>query len=288
MKKAYPTVSVILPVYNAGPYLRNAIESILQQTHTDFEFIIVNDGSIDDSEKIIRGYTDQRIRYYSQENQGLISTLNRLIKLARGKYLARMDQDDVSFPERLKIQVDYMNKNNNLGLVGSWVQVIDKNENLLGTVKYPVTSEFIKAALAVRRRCFVHGSVMMLRSLNPIYSHKFIHAEDYDLWCRLVSVTQAINIPRVLYQWRFHSSSISSTLNIIQKKSAKNIQALYGKSLLLPVSKDLSSSLSEEKKLRGVFPILKLLISLIIHFPFSKFTLKLFRMCFANLILFRK
>ncbi len=270
-----------MPVYNAGKYLPKAIESILRQTFSDFELLIVNDGSTDDSEKTIRSFTDKRIRYFTQTNQGLIATLNRLIQEARGEYLARMDQDDVAFPERLKIQADFLDKNPDVGLLGAWVQVIDQSNDLLGTIRYPLTHSFIRATLALKT-CFAHGTIMMRKALNPVYSHEFLHAEDYDLWCRLAMQTRIATIPRVLYQWRFHPSSTSSALNNDQKATARKIRAKYAKTLLAEDGNDFLVAFIAEKGERGRSDIFKLLISLLVAFPFSKFTIKLLKTFFRH------
>ena len=123
-----PQVSIIMPVYNGEKFLKEAIESILSQTFTDFEFIIVNDGSIDSSLKIIREYAnrDSRIKIIDQKNTGIIGALNNALKASKGTYIARMDSDDISNPDRLKKQIEYIEKENAY-LCGTWAISIDKN-----------------------------------------------------------------------------------------------------------------------------------------------------------------
>jgi glycosyltransferase involved in cell wall biosynthesis len=111
MDQEQPTVSIIMPVYNAGVYLTTAVESILHQTYSNFELLIINDGSTDDSETVVRSFTDPRIRSFHQNNIGLTATLNNAIQLCRGKYIARMDQDDISEPHRIERQVHFLEEN---------------------------------------------------------------------------------------------------------------------------------------------------------------------------------
>ena len=124
-----PKISVVMPAYNAAEYLDEAIRSILNQTFRDFEFIIINDGSTDDSISILdkQQKLDSRIRVYHQENQGMIAALNRGCRLARGKYIARMDADDISLPGRLEKQLKYMERHPQIGILGTWIYSIDKN-----------------------------------------------------------------------------------------------------------------------------------------------------------------
>lgn len=264
-----PVVSVILPVYNAEQYLDVAIRSVLWQTYTNFELIILNDGSTDRSDEIIRQYNDKRIRYSRQDNRGLIATLNTLIGQARGQYIARMDADDVSLPERLATQVHRFEQDPPLGLLGSWVQVIDHDDDFVGTVRYPVTDTVIRATLAVRNS-FAHGSVMFRRSLQPTYSTEALHAEDYDLWCRLAGSTKMANIPEVLYQWRFHPQSTSSTSSI-QNNTAESIRRRYATTLLghPPTTRD---DVQHERRIRGRWPLWRLYRSLLRSYPDAPMT----------------
>src|ERR1017187_7276972 len=121
MKNNSPYITVLMPVYNAAPFLREAIDSILNQTFKNFELLIINDGSTDNCEEIILTYKDPRIRYIKNEtNIKLISTLNKGIKLSKGKYIVRMDADDISFPDRIEKQVNYMETNPAIALCGTW------------------------------------------------------------------------------------------------------------------------------------------------------------------------
>lgn len=203
-------VSVILPAYNAELYLKEAIDSILVQTFTDFELIVLNDGSNDSTEDIILSYTDSRIIYVkNQENLGLIATLNKGISLAKGKYIARMDADDIALPERLFKQVTFLESNTQYGVVGSFAQIID-SKNIY---KVPVTNEAIKAFLYIDSP-FIHPSMVIRKDLliNNLYDHQYHRIEDYELWVRLSVQTKFYNIPEVLLNYRVLEGSESSLL----------------------------------------------------------------------------
>lgn len=221
-----PKVSVLMPVYNAQPYLRSALNSILRQTLTDFEFIIVNDGSTDASDTIIRSFQDGRIRYEAQSNRGLVATLNRLVANATGEYLARMDPDDWSHPERLARQASFLDRHPDVGLVGSWVEVMDQAGRHRAETKYPITDRGIREMLLIDTM-FAHGAVMLRRSLQVHYRADRAHAEDYDLWTRLLLATEAANLPLVLYRWRLNPAGASLRNRTLQRKTAHAIRLRY-------------------------------------------------------------
>ena len=142
--KLKPLITVLMSVYNGERYLHEAIESILNQTFTDFEFLIINDGSTDSTRDIITSYTDSRIRLIDNEqNIGLTKSLNKGIDLARGKYIARMDADDISMPERLEVQYNFLEKNIEYSLVSSGAYLIDENNNQIGELYRPYNYEMI-------------------------------------------------------------------------------------------------------------------------------------------------
>ena len=206
----HPLVTVLLPVYNAEKFLRESIDSILNQTYQNFEFLLINDGSTDTSREIILNYTDARIRYLENEkNIGLIQTLNRGIAEAKGSYIARMDADDVSRADRLIKQVDFLESNPSYGMVGSWCSVINTSKK----IEYHTSHASLQFAL-LNYCCFVHPSVMLRKSVlieNQFYfdSH-FVHSEDYELWTRLLTKTKAANLPDYLLSYREHEYQISS------------------------------------------------------------------------------
>lgn len=215
-----------MPVYNGEKYLKEAIESILNQTFKDFEFLIINDGSNDTSIDIIKSYNDHRIRLeHNENNRGLIYSLNKGVKLASGEYIARMDADDISLPNRLAVQVDFMDKHKNIGISGSNVKVIGKKYEFTG--HYLTSPAEIKANL-IFNTSLAHPTVIFRKEIlvknNLIYDENFKHAEDYDLWERAVKITKISNIPMVLMQYRKHLASVSGTYKEIQAGNAKIIR----------------------------------------------------------------
>lgn len=216
MRKVKPTlITVLMSVYNGESFLSEAIESILNQSFKDFEFIIINDGSTDKSLSIIKGYMliDRRIVLISRENKGLITSLNEGIALAKGKYIARMDADDISLPERLEEQVTFMNGNPEVGASGSWAEVFgDGVEPKL--IKHPAITKELKPKLLFSV-CFVHPTVMLrkevLEKFNLRYDPNALHVEDYELWTRLIEKTEVANIQKVLLKYRYVDTSISRT-----------------------------------------------------------------------------
>jgi glycosyltransferase involved in cell wall biosynthesis len=219
-----PLVSVLMPVYNGEQYLRPAIDSILEQTFTDFEFIIINDGSTDSTEQIILSYSDQRIRYIRNEkNLKLIATLNKGLDLCTGKYIARMDADDISAPERFATQVKFMEANPEYGLCGtdievmggiqSWVQIGD--------------NDFIRFCLLFHNP-FCHPTVFMRTSIireNKIYyPAEYIHAEEYMLWPQILDHAKCINLEERLLKYRFHDGQVSSVFRKDQFQMGQRIR----------------------------------------------------------------
>lgn len=208
-----PKVTVLMSVYNGEKYLEEAIESILNQTYRDFEFIIINDGSTDGTSDILARYQqmDDRICIYNQENQGLIASLNRGCQLARGEYIARMDADDISLPERFARQVDYMEAHPEIGVLGTWIQYIGENGQIIGNECLPTAPGIIGWHL-IFGNCVAHSSVMMRRDIAErvgFYHSDALHAEDYDLWNRASAITDIANLPEILVQHRLSDTSIS-------------------------------------------------------------------------------
>ncbi|EHJ02070.1 glycosyl transferase family 2 [Clostridium sp. DL-VIII] len=209
-----PMVTVLMSVYNGEKFLKEAIESILDQTFTGFEFLIINDGSTDNSVKIIESYKDPRIRLINNEkNLKLIASLNKGISLARGKYIARMDCDDVSMPERLEKEVEFLESSPDYGLVGTHYTVIDGEGKEQYNVSYPSSNELIKLFLSLN--CpLAHGSIMGRTELfkKNLYGSKESYAvEDYELWTRIAKMTKIHNIPEYLFKYRVYGESFSDS-----------------------------------------------------------------------------
>jgi len=220
-----PSISVLMPVYNAAPYLKEAIDSILSQTFSDFEFLIINDGSTDNSEEIILSYNDTRIRYVKNEqNIKLIATLNRGIALCKGEYIARMDADDVSLPTRLETQFTFMESHPDVALCGSWFVSLDNDHNIS---KYKPTHNEIMFQMLFQ--CHLCHPSLMLRRKNILYFDlkfdiNFSHAEDYDFFVRIGRHFQLANIQEVLLKYRIHEGSVSAKHKSIQIENSIKIK----------------------------------------------------------------
>jgi glycosyltransferase involved in cell wall biosynthesis len=208
-----PVVSVVMSVFNGEHFLQEAIESILRQSFRDFEFIIINDGSTDESGSILDYYRrcDPRLRVYHQENKGLIESLNRGCGLANGKYIARMDADDIAMDDRLMCQVDRMEKHRDLGLLGGAVEWIDTTGKSLGIHRHPCESRIIKTALADGSP-FAHPTVLIRREVFLSvggYRPVVVDAEDYDLWLRIADRFDLANLQAVVLKYRIHPGQVS-------------------------------------------------------------------------------
>ncbi len=227
-----PIVSIILPAYNAEKYISKTITSVLGQSYTNFELIIIDDGSKDNTSSIVSSFCDSRIIYVKNEsNLRLVKTLNKAIALARGKYIARIDADDICHPKRIESQVLYLQKFTDVAVVGTDIYFIDKDDNVFGRgVSIEESSSFIKWNFQ-RRCCLYHPSVMFNKEIlgdDLYYDEKFINAEDYELWLRLSKSHQLRNINIPLLFYRVHDSSISQTTNTVSVRSMLLAIELYG------------------------------------------------------------
>ena len=209
-----PVVSVIIPVFNAANFLKEAIDSITSQTYKNLDIIICYDQSSDESLSIIQQSMseDPRIRLSSGINRGLVRSLNDGIKLASGKYIVRMDADDISVDTRIEKQVTFMEENQDIGVCGSWVEVLFE-DGQKRTWKTPLEHEKIKPHLLFSVP-FAHPSVIMRNYFGtafPFYDEDFNTVEDYKLWCDLLLCTKFANYPEILLTYRYHESSLSKT-----------------------------------------------------------------------------
>ena len=219
-----PAISVILPVYNAAAYVREAVQSILVQSFTDFELIVIDDGSTDGSGAILRELAahDARIVLVERPNDGLVSALNEGIKIARAELIARMDADDVSMPERFALQHARMIQEPELAVLGSFFNIIDKDGSIIRLYDdLPLTPA--EARSAVGGFLVAHPAVMMRRDAvlkAGGYRKAFSHAEDYDLWLRMSDLGYAIaNLPQPLLNYREHGASVSQVYRGEQGRS---------------------------------------------------------------------
>jgi len=205
-------ITVLLPTYNAGKYLREAIDSVLAQTYTNFELLIINDGSTDNTDEILKSYTDPRIRVVSQQNKGLITTLNEGIIAAKGDIIARMDADDVCMPDRLQQQIDFLNDHDDYVMVGSESEIMDKDgKYLMPLIPVGHTHEEILAKIDVKVP-FIHPCVMFRKEAviaAGSYPKNALDFEDHMLWKKLLSVGKVCNLPEKLMKVRFNPESVT-------------------------------------------------------------------------------
>jgi glycosyltransferase involved in cell wall biosynthesis len=210
-----PHISVVMPVYNAEPFIAKAMESVLSQTYPYFECIVINDGSTDKTGAILQSFSerDTRIRLVSRENRGLVATLNEGIALARAPLIARMDADDIAYPERFSLQITFMNEHPEVVALGTCYEVIDfKDRVLVVSDLEPQSNEEIQNTLLSGIPCLCHPTVMMRKEAVLRvggYEPETMLAEDLDLWLRLGEIGQLANLPQVLLGYREHGGSVS-------------------------------------------------------------------------------
>lgn len=224
-----PKITVIMPVYNGERYLREAIESILTQTFTDFEFIIIDDGSIDRTWSFLSEYAikDHRIvLIQNHENIGLTKSLNKGLQTAGGAYIARQDADDISAPERLEKQAEYLDANPETGLVGTAYHLIDESGNYVST-NHPELNDTAIRWRMLFRNAFIHTSVMIRRRVLTekalFYSEDLPCSQDMDLWVQLMKYTHVANLKEPLVSLRRHDNSISTIQFEAQERIATEI-----------------------------------------------------------------
>lgn len=224
MSQIKPIISVLMPAYNAAEYIHEAIDSILTQTFIDFEFVIINDGSTDTTEEIILSYSDERIKYYANEsNMGIVKTLNRGIDLCQGKYIARMDADDVSLPDRLEKQVHRLEANPQIVACGTLYAIYGDERQTPVDVATDVQD--IRYDMAIYCQ-FAHSTMMVRKyTLNQYklrYREEYKCAEDYKLWTELLKYGDIINIPEILGYIRQCEEGISIS-NADKQKNLSDI-----------------------------------------------------------------
>lgn len=211
-------ISVIMSVHNGARYLREAIESILSQTYTDFEFLIIDDCSNDNSPAILKEYSDKdsRIVLITNEfNLGLTKNLNKALRVAKGEYIARFDCDDVSLPNRFKEQVSYLDTHPKCGVISLWADVIDNKGTYVRTIKYPTTDKELRTAL-IRYNPFFHPGLMVRKevfSAVGFYDESWRFAQDYELYFRIAKKYELGNVPQVLLKYRETGGSITGSKN---------------------------------------------------------------------------
>lgn len=219
-------VSILLPVYQGESYLTQSVDSVLNQTYTNFELIIINDGSTDKTGDIIASYKDKRIRAVTQKNKGLVESLNVGIKIAKGEYIARQDADDISEPTRLEKQISLLDSSKDAVIVGSSIKVMDMGGKILHEHRVLLNNPELKQELLIRSP-FAHGSVMMRKDalINAGgYLKDDWPAEDYGLWLRMSKQGDFANIDEPLYIYRENTTGISASNTGLQNSKTTNIQ----------------------------------------------------------------
>jgi len=224
-----PAVSIIMPAYNAARYIKAAVDSMLAQTFTNFELIIINDGSTDGTATILDGYTDPRIHVLNNEaNIGITDTLNRGLTAATGTFIARMDADDISYRARLEKQVAYLHAHPDVGLLAANVIFIDEDGQPIkeAPTAYPgPLSEMVLRWQLLWHNPLIHSSIVLRRAIlgTQQFDPTFIACEDYELWTRLLQQTRAVLLPDVLLDYRLVSTGINRTKQAIQAEHVQRI-----------------------------------------------------------------
>lgn len=229
-KEHTPAISVIMPVYNAERFLHESIDSILRQTLADFEFIIINDGSTDGSQRIIDTYAkqDSRIISIRQENSGVVATANKAIQLSKGKYIARMDADDISMPDRLRQEAAILDAQPKTVLVCSSFEIIDQNSEFQYKDIVAPGNDHIKRTLYLRNP-IANGSTLIRKdSLVDVGLFDNVFAEDLKMWTKLAAIGDFESTGSVLYRWRMNPTGLTLSNNeLSMSKGEEYIASLW-------------------------------------------------------------
>lgn len=218
-----PRISVLMPAYNSMTTIAAAIASILNQTYSNFELIIIDDASTDQTKRVIDQFSDSRIKVHSNTtNLGITNSLNVALSLACGEYIARMDADDIALPTRLELQVQHLAADPDLGIVGGQILTMDAQGSLTGRIRTPISHDAILACATVVPP-FVHPSVMIrtkvFESNNLKYTDEAPYAEDYVLWINILRQWKGLNLKQDVLRYRVHAGSSSHTQRPIQVHS---------------------------------------------------------------------
>ncbi|RJP58329.1 MAG: glycosyltransferase [Ignavibacteriales bacterium] len=213
-------ISVILPVYNGEKYLREAIDSVLNQTFSDFELLILNDGSTDSTEEVVKSYSDGRIRYFNLEHKGLPSTLNFGLQEAKFDYIARMDSDDICHPVRFEKQIDFLQANPDIDLLGSNLIIVNSVKRIQKRVEYPECDKNIKDQLP-SKCCIAHPTIMFKKQvvLSAGGYDNYSIAQDWALYLKLLPLSIFHNLQDYLITLRIHGENLTSSTKLIDEES---------------------------------------------------------------------
>lgn len=219
-------ISVVIPVYNSESYINYAINSILNQTYQYFELIIINDGSTDNSVAIIESFKDDRIKIINNKNnRGVAIVGNQGISKAKGKYIARLDADDIAHPKRLETQLQFLEKHTDVVILGSQAQILNTNKMLKQQLKVPIQSSILPI-YSLFYCPFIQPSVMVRTDIIKefYYDNHFVSAEDYELWTRILKKYKGSNLSESLIQYRIHNTNFS---NVQKEKQVESVRKIY-------------------------------------------------------------
>ncbi|TDE18686.1 glycosyltransferase family 2 protein [Dyadobacter psychrotolerans] len=204
-----PETTVLIPAYNCGKYIKETLDSVLKQKYKDYEILIIDDGSTDNTSQVIDTFKNKKIKYLrNSENAGIVETLNHGLKIANSEFIARMDADDVMLGNRLEEQISFLQKNADFGMVGGWYRIMDENGRFLSTSKTHQDSDFLKLGLIFRNQ-FAHPAVTMRTAIvrELAYDPEFQYCEDHDLWIRFSEVCKVTNLPEQYLSYRWYSGN---------------------------------------------------------------------------------
>jgi len=252
-----PAVSVVMSVYNGAEHLRPALEGIFNQSVKNFEFIIIDDGSKDESVRIIRSYRDPRVRIIRQRNHGLVFSLNKGLTLARAEFIARQDADDISLPTRFKKELALISSDQAIGVVGTYFTYIDEKTEKPGiTITFPTKSIDVKRSMYFTNP-FGHGTTMIRKAVFgnvEHYTNEYGPTEDMELWQRIGDKWEFGIVPESLYLYRINPNSISHTKSEIQHKfSAQLLARQWAKPFIFKPAKTIISDGHFYKTLHSPF-----------------------------------
>lgn len=223
-----PDISVIMAVYNGEKFIKDTLNSIIAQTFKNFEFIIIDDGSIDNTHNIIKTFTDKRIKYLvNEKNKGTVESLNRGLLIAKGEFIARIDADDIAHTSRLEKQYHFLKSNPSISIIGCHINFINEQNDVIGKHIFPINDNEIKAMVPFQAP--FGGPCVMFRNKefnqqNLRYVQEFLYAEDYDLWQRALTKLNGANYDEILLDYRISSSQVSNKHYAQQQIADKKIK----------------------------------------------------------------
>ncbi len=268
MTSTRPLISIILPIYNAEKYLEFALRSLFYQTEQNFEIIAIDDGSTDNSLSILSKYPDHRLNIISRPNQGLVATLNEAVKISKGKYIARMDADDICLEKRLESQYYYLKSNPSIALVCNSIHIINDQGTKIGE-RLTKKTRIIQLEELIFGNPIVHPTVMfnmeVLNKEDILYNSYYPYTEDFELWTRIIQKHKTVQLKEVLLQYRVHVNSTTGKHQKKQREQAKRAIAtniFHNQSMLLFDSLAIIYNFKETKftyikTLQAIFIVLK-------------------------------